>query len=249
MHDEHYMGLVAEWYDEWLKERTGDINYYSDFFHDFDGRILELACGTGRLLIPIAQSGIQIDGLDSSKDMLVILKEKAARLGLKDIGLYNQSMEEFTISTKYDAIFAGGGAIQLLVSPESAMNSLKCIRKHLSAKGFFLADIFIPWENIYQRKCDDYHVTRDRTHPDGRRSIVLERFEIDISEQLKRGTYRYEFYEQKRLVECITDDLSIRWYWKDEFLNLLREAGFSNIEILTQSSLYYEGYAFVFKAM
>jgi hypothetical protein len=77
---------------------------------------------------------------------------------------------------------------------------------------------------------------------------VLERFEIDIPNQNKRGTYRYEFYDKERLTDCITDDLSIRWYWKDEFLSLLNKAGFSSIDVLTQSSLHDEGYSYVFKA-
>jgi len=111
-----------------------------------------------------------------------------------------------------------------------------------------LIDIFIPWTDIIVQRRDDYHVTRDVVRDDGKRSIVLERFEIDMPKQIKRGTYRYEFYDQKRLTDCIVDDLSIRWYWKDEFLRLLSEAGFSRIDVLTQSPLYEEGHSFVFKA-
>jgi SAM-dependent methyltransferase len=248
MHHQHYRGLIAEWYDDWLKERTDDRDYYSGFFCDFGGRVLELACGTGRLLIPIVESGVRVDGLDSSEDMLTVLGRKATKLGVKGIGLHNQLMEDFILSTKYDAIFVASGSFQLLISYESAVNSLKCIRGHLSDTGFFLVDIFVPWDDIIMQRCDSYRVTRDVTRPDGKRSIVLEWFGIDIPKQIKHGTYRYEFYDQKRLVECITDELPIRWYWKDEYLNLLREADFSNIEVLTQSSLYREGYSFVFKA-
>ncbi len=113
---------------------------------------------------------------------------------------------------------------------------------------FFLTDIFIPWDSIIAQRCDSYHVTRDVERPNGQRSIVLERFEIDISKQVKHGTYRYEFYKEKRLSECIIDDLPIRWYWKDEFLNVLRRAGFAEVEVLTESSLYEEGRRHVFKA-
>ena len=247
MQAQHYEGLVAEWYDDWLKEVTIDRDYYSGFFDGFDGRVLELACGTGRLLIPIAESGVTIHGLDSSEDMLQILRRKAANLNV-DIELYNQSMEDFCLATKYNAIFVAGGSFQLLTSYESALNSLKRIRDHLSDDGFFLTDIFVPWDAIIVQKRSNYHVTRDVVRPDGRRSIVLERFEVDIPKQIKRGTYRYEFYDQNLLTDCITDDLSVRWYWKDEFLSLLSNAGFSRIDVLTQSPLYREGYSFVFKA-
>jgi len=248
MSDQHYKGLVAEWYDDWLKERTADRDYYSGFFSGFDGRVLELACGTGRLLIPIAESGVTIHGLDSSRDMLAVLERKATSFDVEGVELHNQLMEDFSLPTEYDAIFVAGGSFQLLTSSESSMNSLKCVHGHLSDSGFFLVDIFVPWDDIIVQRRSSYHVTRDVVRPDGKRSIVLERFEIDIPKQIKRGTYRYEFYDQKRLIDCITDDLSMRWYWKDEFLRLLSSAGFSRIEMLIQSPLYNEGYSFVFKA-
>jgi SAM-dependent methyltransferase len=248
MQSQHYKGLIAEWYDEWLKERTDDIDYYSEFFKGFDGRVLELACGTGRLLLPIAEGGVTIDGLDSSEDMLGVLRSKAENLGLNGIELHNRSMEDFSLATQYDAVFVASGSFQLLTVDEQALNSLECIRRCLSDTGFLVLDIFVPWGEIIMQKCASYQVTRDVSRPDGKRSIVHERFSISIPKQIKYGTYRYEFYDQKQLTQCILDDLSIRWYWKDEFMNLLKRAHFSKIDVLTQSALYDEGTSFVFKA-
>jgi hypothetical protein len=180
--------------------------------------------------------------------MLDVLKRKATKLNSKGIELHNQLMENFSLPKKYDAIFVASGSFQLLISSENTLNSLGCVLDHLSDDGFLLVDIFVPWDSIIVQKRNDYHVTRDVVRPDGKRSIVLERFEIDIPNQVKRGTYRYEFYDQEQLTDCITDDLSIRWYWKDEFLCLLKNAGFSRIDVLTKSPLYTEGYSFVFKA-
>jgi SAM-dependent methyltransferase len=240
--------LIAEWYDDWLKDRKDDIDYYSSIFKGFSGRVLELACGTGRLLLPIARLGVLIDGLDSSKDVLSVLQRKVEKLGLKEVKLHNQPMENFDLPTHYDAVFIASGSFQLLTSKEDALNSLNCVRHCLSDTGFFITDIFIPWHDITEQKHDYYGVARDVSRQDGTRSIVLERYDINILEQIKHGIYRYEFYSQKQLTECIVDDLSIRWYWKDEFLNLLNSAGFSKIEILRHSSLYQEGHSFVFKA-
>ncbi len=247
MAKQHYIGLIAEWYDDWLKDVTHDKDYYIEFFKGFKGQVLELACGTGRLLIPIAETGVTIHGLDSSQDILNVLQRKIAKLNIEGIEVFNQSMEDFTLPIKYDAIFVSSGSFQLLTSHENALKALRCIQDHLSDTGFLLVDIFIPWENVFVQERNDYHVTRDVVRPDGKRSIVLERFKIDIPNQIKHGTYRYEFYDNDRLTDCITDDLSIRWYWKDEFLNLLSKAGFSNIDVLTQSSIYDEGYSYVFK--
>jgi SAM-dependent methyltransferase len=248
MQGEHYEGLVAEWYDDWLAARTDDVEFYSGYFEGFRGSVLELACGTGRILLPIAKRGVTIHGLDGSEDMLRVLSGKAQRDGLGALQLHHQAMESFSLSTEFDAIFVASGSFQLLTAPGTALSSLACVRDHLTEGGFFLLDVFIPWDDIVTGGRSAYHVTRDVARPDGKRSIVLERFGIDLAKQMKLGTYRYEFYDHKRLESCVTDDLAIRWYWKEEFLTLLEVAGFAKVEVLTESPIHRDGHAFVFKA-
>jgi len=248
MSGEHYTGLIAGWYDDWLAARKDDVDFYCSYFDGFPGRVLELACGTGRLLVPIAKRGVLIDGLDSSEDMLHVMRRNAARAHLDGIEVHHQSMESFSLRRTFDAIFVASGSFQLLTLREDAMRSLTCIRNHLAENGFFLADISIPWDSILAQEESAYHVTRDVTRPNGKRSIVLERFKVDLALQQKLGSFRYEFYDHKRLVTCLADNLAIRWYWKDEFLSLLGEAGFSKVQTLTDSPLYKEGHSFVVKA-
>jgi SAM-dependent methyltransferase len=239
---------MAEWYDDWLSGRKEDVAYYLEAFQGHSGSALELACGTGRLLLPLARSGVAIEGLDSAPDMLAILRRKAASLGLDDIQLYEQPMQEFAIQKRFDSIFIAGGSFQLLISYEDALACLKCAHRHLGDGGALLIDVFVPWDDIQSGSSSSFRVVRDSTRADGARSIVMERFEIDIPAQLKKGAYRYEFYKNSRLVGCFVKDLWVRWYWKDEFLKLLAAAGFSNVQTLTDSSLYHEGHVYVFRA-
>jgi len=249
MQGDHYMGLVADWYDDWLSERHDDVDFYSGYLDGFRGTALELACGTGRILLPIARAGVEIHGLDGSEDMLRILKAKAKEEGVPDIQVYQQSMESFDIGRRFDTIFVASGSFQLLTDPGDVVSSLNCIYQHLKDGGSFVTDIFVPWDDIAQREASVYRVTRDSSRPNGDRSVVHERFSIDIEKQLKLGTYRYEFYSDKRLVSCIINDLNIRWFWKDEFVRLLTDAGFGDIQLLTESPMYDEGSSFVFKAV
>ncbi len=249
MQGNHYVGSVAEWYDDWLSARRDDIEFYSSYFAGFPGRVLELACGTGRILLPIAKAGVDIHGLDGSEDMLRVCRTKAIEHGLPSLSVHHQSMEAFSIGMAFDTIFVASGSFQLLTAPEDAMSSLNCIRGHLEDGGCLVADIYIPWNAILKGESSTYHMTRDTVRPNGDRSVVLERFTTDLARQLKLGTYRYEFYSEKRLVSCVTDDLAIRWYWKDEFIRLLGDAGFTKVQLLTESPLYDEGHSFVFKAM
>jgi SAM-dependent methyltransferase len=243
-----YAGPIADWYDDWLSGRKEDIACYVEVFQGHSGSALELACGTGRLLLPLAQSGVAVEGLDSAPDMLALLRKKAALLGLDDIRLYEQPMQEFAIPKRFDSIFIAGGSFQLLISYEDALACLKCAHRHLRDGGALLIDVFVPWDDIQSGSSSSYHVVRDSRRADGARSIVMERFEIDIPAQVKKGTYRYEFYADSRLTDCFVKDLWVRWYWKDEFLKLLASAGFSNVQTLTDSSLYQEGHVYVFRA-
>ncbi len=248
MQGNHYHGSIAEWYDDWLRDRRDDVDFYLDYFSGFRGTVLEVACGTGRILLPISRSGVTISGLDGSEDMLRILEQKASQQGLSGIQVNHQPMEDFFIGMKFDAIFVASGSFQLLTTIADATHALTCIREHLKDYGFFIVDIFVPWNEIIERESSSFQVTRDVFRSNGERSVVLERFTIDLAKQLKLGSYRYEFYKDRRLVSCIIDDLAIRWYWKDEFLKLLSDAGFTEPQVLTESSLYKEGYSFVSKA-
>jgi len=249
MQGDHYMGLIADWYDDWLSARHDDIDFYSGYLDGFQGTVLELACGTGRILLPIAGAGVEIHGLDGSDHMLRVLRAKAKAGGVPDIPLHRQPMESFDVGRRFDIIFVAGGSFQLLTDPGYIVSSLSCIHRHLEDGGSFVTDIFVPWDDIAQKESSVYQVTRDSSRPNGDRSVVHERFSIDIEKQLKLGTYRYEFYSDQRLVSCLINDLNIRWFWKDEFVRFLTDAGFGDIQLLTDSPLYDEGSSFVFKAV
>ena len=70
--------ISATYHDEGysIKENLVDLDFYVDLARKIGGPVLELACGTGRVLLPIARQGIAIHGLDSSPSMLDVLRKK-----------------------------------------------------------------------------------------------------------------------------------------------------------------------------
>ena len=78
---EEYVRYDAEFYDAYVdKIIEDDIPFYVDFAKSTNGNMLEIGCGTGRILIPIAKAGIKISGIAFSADMLKIAKEKISKL-------------------------------------------------------------------------------------------------------------------------------------------------------------------------
>ena len=98
----HY-GLVAQLWAKFLLD-TPELPYYQKQIQHFGQPVLDLACGAGRLLVPILQSGVDIDGCDISGDMLGLCRERAIQAGLA-IQLYEQPMYELDLPRSYRLIY------------------------------------------------------------------------------------------------------------------------------------------------
>ncbi len=112
------------------------------------GPVLELGCGTGRVLIPIAESEIEIVGLDSSPQMLSVCREKLLNeskdVQSKVLDLVQGDMRAFELSRKFSLVTIPFRPFQHLLTVADQMSCLENIRKHLLAGGKLVLDIFNP---------------------------------------------------------------------------------------------------------
>jgi SAM-dependent methyltransferase len=99
----HY-GLVAQWWAEFSEVQPTELAFYQGCIMRFGQPALDLACGTGRLLIPLLQAGLDVDGCDLSEDMLAHCRAKAAQAGLTT-ALYAQPMHALALPRRYRTIF------------------------------------------------------------------------------------------------------------------------------------------------
>ena len=81
----HY-GLIARWWAEFNEPDPVELAFYQGFVERDGQPALDLGCGTGRLLLPLLQAGLDVDGCDLSADMLAQCSELAARAGLARAG-------------------------------------------------------------------------------------------------------------------------------------------------------------------
>ncbi len=118
---------------------------YGGYQGDFDlflnlldqGKVLDLACGTGRLTIALAQKGLQVTGLEISQPMLQRAQEKAAGL---DIKWLQGDITDFELHDDFDLITLAGNSFQALLTSEDQMRLLRCARDHLKPTGLFVFD-------------------------------------------------------------------------------------------------------------
>jgi SAM-dependent methyltransferase len=134
-------GVVARWWAE-FNEGGEEIDYFRRYV-EAGQPALDVACGTGRLLLPYLRAGLDVDGCDISEDMLALCREAAARESLTP-ALYAQAMHELDLPRRYRTIFVCGG-LGLGSSREQDLEALRRLHEHLEPGGVLLLDNEVPY--------------------------------------------------------------------------------------------------------
>jgi SAM-dependent methyltransferase len=222
--DPVYKGLVAQWYDRLLTTEEKDVAFYRERAGSVDGPILELGCGTGRILVPLRRMGKDVEGLDISGEMLAICREKLAAEGLSAT-LYEQDCAAFSTGRRYDMIFMSGGSFHLIAEMEQVRSCLAHVHAHLNPDGVFLVDV-CRFNDESDGMWED-----GRTATDGREEFRCRHFtKLDKKDQVRTLISRYELTIDGELARTQEDVMKLRWYEGDQLADLLCEAGFSRVE-------------------
>ena len=138
----HEYDLIAPYYDIEHQQFNEDLDMYRDFAALSTGPLLELACGSGRLLIPLALDGYTITGVDTSAKMLSLARERVQQANLTSrVTLVQQDMSALQLSQKFSFAFVALGSFAHLTSRKTQQQALVAIRKHLTTGGTFIVDI------------------------------------------------------------------------------------------------------------
>ncbi len=123
-------------YDDWL-------NYIRTIWdHDCfrPKTVLDLACGTGNMAIRLAKRGYKVTGVDSSKDMLDVARDKAAREGLC-LSFVQQDMRYLESEKQFDAAVCLFDSLNYLLEPEDVKSCFRAVYKSLKPGGHFVFDV------------------------------------------------------------------------------------------------------------
>lgn len=206
-----------------IRDPSGDRGFYAALAREAGGPVLELGCGTGRVLLPIAREGIPCVGLDPSRDMLDALRAKRPPANLE---LVKASMTDFDIDARpFRLIFAAFRVFQHLCTVEEQLAALACVRRHLAPSGLFAFDVFAP--HLARTAIEDEPEVEDLRAADGdaeiRRFVRVRR---DLATQVMTVTMRHERWQGAAKVGEGTSNLVVRWFYRYELEHLLARAGF-----------------------
>src|SRR5262249_37984346 len=128
------------------------------------GPVLEVACGTGRILLPCLEAGVDIEGLDLFEPMLKTLRAKAAEMRLAP-RLHQADMSEFSLARRYSLVMIPFNAFIHNMTQEAQVNCLKCCREHLLPDGVLAFDTFFPSLDIIAATQDTRVLEGELPHP------------------------------------------------------------------------------------
>lgn len=226
-----YRGLAARVYDAIWEGEYDDLPFYSWLLGTPRGRLLELGCGTGRILLPLAMEGWICDGVDASPDMLKICRSKADEDSLT-VSLHRQRMERLNLDRKFDRIIIPGFTFHHLTDINLARRTLRRIKTHLKPRGRLVLSLFLPWETLQGRNDGAWRLRSEAELEDGGTILGHESVSSDPVHQLMTVWNRYEVLDPAGKIRDQTLVRNhLRWFGLEEFQLLLREAGFGKIEV------------------
>jgi len=220
-----YEAVHARYYDgAYASLRDGaDIAFYRDLARETGGPVLELGCGTGRVLLPIAREGLACTGLDASRAMLDVLRAKDPPPNLR---LVAAPMQAFDLGAeRFRLIFSAFRPLQHLYSVEDQLACLAAVRRHLAPGGRFAFDVFVP-DLARIAHVEEVDVEEGR-FSDGDDEIVrLTSMRRDLVAQITHVTMRLERRRDGKVLGEEVERFGMRWYHRYELEHLLARAGF-----------------------
>ena len=164
--------------------------FYAEEARRSSGPVLELACGTGQLLVPIARSGLRAVGLDLSAAMLVAARERAKSVSAA-VDLIEADMRSFDLGEQFALVFVARNSLLHLHSVEDFISCFESIRRHLRPGGVLIFDIFNPNVEILARPPLQRYPLMRISHP-ARGEIVIEATsDYDAATQVNRATWYF----------------------------------------------------------
>jgi SAM-dependent methyltransferase len=136
---------IAGIYDPWSRSVTEDIGFYVDQALAAGGPVVELAVGTGRIAVPIAQAGVTVIGVDSSPEMLAAARAAAKSAGVADLlDLRLGDLREPPVTEQVPLAICPFRSLLHMETEDEKLRALVAARDLLAEEGRFVFDVFAP---------------------------------------------------------------------------------------------------------
>jgi len=214
------------------KEDLGaDVVFYRDLAVANRGPVLEVACGTGRVLLEIADVGIEIDGLDYCDPFLDILRAKLAQRPPEtqsNVILHRGDMRDFSLGKKFPLIIIPFRPLQHLYTIEDQIATFMQLRTHLTDRGQLAFNVFAPRYDLLEQIGHE-QVDTEYPDPDDPELIVRRYFvrhSLNRLQQYFDGEFIYRTFRGDKIVLEERAPLRMSYYSYPHLQLLFEHCGF-----------------------
>ncbi|HBK61047.1 MAG TPA: hypothetical protein DDZ84_09680 [Firmicutes bacterium] len=223
-----YEGFFAEFYDILHSSYDADLQMYLGLAREYGDPLLELGCGTGRLLIPLAAAGHEITGVDLSRDMLARCQEKldiegeAAR---RHVTLVQADIRRFELGRKFNLIMAACNTILHCTATPDLLAVFAKAREHLADDGVFVVDFCIPNVKAMIESSGEEEVF-EVIHPvRGTRIVDTYKASFDFTRQIETIHTHLQEWDERSLIRSARSHTERGIYFPREVALALRYSG------------------------
>jgi SAM-dependent methyltransferase len=216
---------LARYYDWEHADYDVDVPLYQDFARRTGGPILEVACGSGRLMAPLLELGERVVGIDSSGPMLERARRTLAGAGLlRRAALHEADVRRFTLDERFRLVIFGLDSFGLLLSLDDHLAALRRIHHHLAPGGLVILDLS-NGNGRGAEPTDELVLQYEGTDPETHHPLSKwTARSTDHAEQVDHYTYFYDEVGEDRLVRRSVVRLDLRYFGRFELELLLQQA-------------------------
>lgn len=221
--------LLARYYDLEHDEFEDDFGLYLGFAARAGSPLLELGCGTGRLLLPLAAAGFRVTGVDLSAVMLAKAGERlaAAPEAAARVNLVEADARDLSLGERYGLAFWAINSFMHLTTQADQLRALARTREALRDSGLLILDLFSPEPQLLLEA--DGRLMHDATWPlpdNGGTVVKTSSRRLDAANQVLDVTYFYDEFAPDGQVHRVAAPFAMRYLHRFEGQLLLERAGF-----------------------
>jgi SAM-dependent methyltransferase len=222
----------ADLYDILFSDLDFDRDYYLTVGRTAPGPVLDLCCGTGRLLLPLLEAGVEADGVDLHPAMLARAREKVREAGFSS-RLELGDMRDFKMPRRYAAVLIPFNAFAHNLTSDDQRATLRCCFRHLEPNGLLTFDTFRVTEGTLHEPPSHPVLEREVAHPvDGHPVQIWDGRSLDAEHCIQHSRIEIrELDETRQLMAMHRFETDVRWVEPDEIEALVREAGFAEVQL------------------
>lgn len=241
--DLHDYKDVAENYDRYLEAMCSEFDAHEGFQEFYlglakkygQGGVVDIACGTGAVLLYLAERGIEIDGTDLSEEMCKVAASKAMAKKL-DLNIYPADMTKFDSGRKYSLAIIARSGFMHLPSSKLQKEALMNIRERLLPGGILTFNTFDPWPIVQAEQMntssDDYSFRLEYVNNNGNKEKIYNAISYNPFLQQMHGNWKFVEYDQEgNIIGERIRPILMRQTYRSEIFLLAELCGYEVLDI------------------